>query len=130
MATLIDHIDLRVSDLTKVRRLYEALLPAMGYSDIVEDEETICYYTPGRDRAKPFFAIDTDPKHRPNGTRIALRASSRTELDRLAEVARSAGATAFEPPHHCTEYSPEYYATFFEDAEGNKLEICYREDPQ
>ena len=53
MATLIDHIDLRVSDLTKVRRLYEALLPAMGYSDIAEDEETICYYTPRRDRAKP-----------------------------------------------------------------------------
>lgn len=130
MASFIDHVDLRVSDLAKVRRLYDALLPAMGYSRIAEDDQTINYDLPDDDRAQPFFAIDCDPNHRPNGTRIALRAHSREELERLAEVARCAGATAFEPPHHCTEYTPEYYAAFFEDADGNKLEICYRESPK
>ncbi|MEY2519385.1 MAG: hypothetical protein QOF24_1144, partial [Verrucomicrobiota bacterium] len=24
-------------------------------------------------------------------------------------------------------YSPGYYAVFFEDPDGNKLEVCYRE---
>ena len=123
---LFDHVDLRVSDLAKVRRLYDALLPAMGFSRLSEDAETICYYTPDGDRAKPFFAIDADPNHRPNGARIALGARGREDVDRLAEVARCAGAIAYEPPHLCTEYSPNYYATFFEDADGNKLEICYR----
>ena len=127
---LFDHCDLRVSDLTKVRGLYDALLPAMGFGRIEEDSETICYYTADRDRSKPFFGIDADPGHRPNGSRIALRARSREDVDRLAAVARAAGAGAYEAPHICHEYTPFYYAAFFEDADGNKLEVCYREEPE
>jgi catechol 2,3-dioxygenase-like lactoylglutathione lyase family enzyme len=126
---LFDHVDLRVSDFAKVRRLYNALLPAMGFTRISEDDESVCYYAPADDRSMPFFCINADPDHRPNGSRVALYARGRNEVDRLAEVARVAGATAFEPPHLCTEYTPHYYATFFEDADGNKLEICYREKP-
>jgi catechol 2,3-dioxygenase-like lactoylglutathione lyase family enzyme len=123
---LFDHVDLRVSSLAKARGLYDALLPSLGFSRVVEDSESICYYRPGDDRAAPFFGIDADPEHRPNASRIALRAADRHEVDRLAEIARAAGATAFEAPHLCEEYTPHYYATFFEDADGNKLEICYR----
>jgi predicted lactoylglutathione lyase len=128
-AMLFDHVDLRVSDLANVRRLYDALLPAMGYTRISEDADSICYYDPENDRAKPFFGIIVDDQHEPDGSRIALRASSRAEVDQLASIAQSAGATAFEPPHHCEEYTPFYYATFFEDVDGNKLEICYRGAP-
>jgi catechol 2,3-dioxygenase-like lactoylglutathione lyase family enzyme len=126
---LFDHVDLRVSNLAKTRRLYDALLPAMGFSRIAADDETVCYYQPAEDRSIPFFGLDLDPDHEPNGTRLALRASSRAEVDRLAGIAKDAGAAAFEPPHVCEEYTPFYYATFFEDADGNKLEICYREAP-
>lgn len=126
---LFDHIDLRVSELSRVRQLYDALLPAMGFTRIVEDADSICYYRPGGDRSAPFFGLVLDPRHRSNGTRIALRAASRAEVDRLAKTARAAGATAFEPPHVCEEYTPFYYATFFDDAEGNKLEICFRSAP-
>lgn len=124
---LFDHVDLRVSDFANVRRLYDSLLPAMGYSEIGEDDETITYYRPGGRRSAPFFGINVDRAHRPNGCRIALYAPSRAEVDRLSAVAREAGATAFEPPALIAEYSPFYYASFFEDAEGNKLEICFRE---
>jgi predicted lactoylglutathione lyase len=127
---LFDHVDLRVSDLSKVRRLYDALLPAMGFSRIVEDPQTICYYRPGEDRFEPFFGIESDSSHHTNASRVALRAADRADVDRLAGIARRAGATAFEPPHVCEEYTPFYYATFFEDAEGNKLEICYRAEPE
>jgi catechol 2,3-dioxygenase-like lactoylglutathione lyase family enzyme len=123
---LFDHIDLRVSDFAKTRPLYDALLPAMGYSRLTETPEWINYEKPGDDGTSPFFGIMLDPGHRANGSRTALRARSRAEVDRLAAIARSAGATAFEPAHLCEEYTPDYYATFFEDADGNKLEICYR----
>jgi hypothetical protein len=126
---LYDHIDLRVSNLGEIRLLYDALLPAIGFSEIVADQDSVCYYRPGGDRSSPFFGLVLDPLHLPNGTRLALRATGRLEVDRLAEVARSAGAKAFEPPHVCEEYTPFYYATFFEDRDGNKLEICYRESP-
>ncbi|MBV9055571.1 MAG: glyoxalase [Candidatus Eremiobacteraeota bacterium] len=125
---LFDHVDLRVRDLTKARPLYDALLPAMGYSRLSEDAESICYYDPAGVE-QPFWAINVDPGHTPNGSRIALRASSRPDVDRFAAIARDAGATQFEAPHVCDEYTPVYYATFFADADGNKLEICYRKAP-
>ncbi len=127
---LFDHVDLRVGDFARVRKLYDALLPAMGFSRLAEDADSICYYRPGGSRSEPFLGLVLDPRHRPNGTRLAFRATSRAEVDRLAEVTSVAGATAFEPPHVCEEYTPFYYACFFEDAEGNKLEICYREAPE
>lgn len=126
---LFDHVDLRVSDLAKARPLYDALLPAMGLSRISEDEESVCYYDPDDAPGQAFFGLVQDRRHRPNGSRLALHAAGREAVDRLAEVARAAQAQAFEPAHLCTEYSPNYYATFFEDADGNKLEICFRQSP-
>jgi predicted lactoylglutathione lyase len=126
---LFDHVDLRVRSLDDARPLYDALLPAMGYSRIVQDAELICYYHAHNDRANAFFGVELNPDHQPNATRIALRASSPAEVDRLAEIARVSGAGAFEPPAIMTEYTPFYYAAFFEDATGNKLEICYRSMP-
>jgi predicted lactoylglutathione lyase len=124
--SLYHHIDLRVSSLAKVRSLYDALLPAMGFSRLQEDGKNVKYYLEAEDRAQPFFGLMTDPLHRANGTRIALRASSRNDVDRLTEVARLAGAQSLEGPE---EYggSPRYYASFFDDEDGNKLEICFRE---
>jgi predicted lactoylglutathione lyase len=124
--SLYDHIDLRVSDLAKVRALYDALLPAMGFSRLQEDGKNVNYYLEAGDRSQPFFGLMTDPQHRPNGTRIALRAITRDDVERLADIARVAGARSFEGPE---EYggSLRYYAAFFEDADGNKLEICFRE---
>jgi predicted lactoylglutathione lyase len=127
---LFDHVDLRVSNLEGARPLYDALLPAMGYSRIVQDDdENICYYHAHNDRANAFFGLVLDPGHRPNESRIALRASSPEEIDRLAEIARAAGADRFEPPAVMADYTPFYYAAFFEDADGNKLELCYRSLP-
>jgi catechol 2,3-dioxygenase-like lactoylglutathione lyase family enzyme len=127
---LFDHVDLRVSSFDKTRRLYDALLPAMGFSRTVEDPESICYYRPGEERSAAFFGLVLESNHRPNSTRIAVRAADRADVDRLAAVAREAGATAFEAPHVCVDYTPFYYASFFEDADGNKLEICYRAEPR
>jgi catechol 2,3-dioxygenase-like lactoylglutathione lyase family enzyme len=121
---LHDHVDLRVSDVAKVRRLYDALLPALGYNRINDDGVHLYYHLPGDD--VDFFGINADPRHRANGTRVAFAATSREQVEELAALAQAAGAQAFEPPHLCTEYTETYYATFFEDADGNRFEICFR----
>ena len=123
---LYDHVDLRVSDIWKTRALYDSLLPALGCTDLQEDSNSVCYYAPGFDRERAFFGIIVEANHRPNESRIAFRARDRAEVDRLAAIAKQAGALAYEAPHVCEEYTPFYYAAFFEDADGNKLEICFR----
>jgi hypothetical protein len=52
-----------------------------------------------------------------------LWASLASEVDRLAEVVRQAGARNIEGP---MQYERGYYAVFFEDPSGNRLEVCYR----
>jgi len=123
---LFDHIDLRVRNLAATRPLYDALLPAMGCSRINADDESAGYHQPAETGGEPFLWLVEDPAHEPSDTRIAFAAQSRAEVDRYAAIAQGAGARAFEPPALQPEYSPNYYATFFEDVAGNKIEICCR----
>ena len=47
----------------------------------------------------------------------------------MAEVVKRAGGKVLEGPELCVEYTPDYYAFFWEDPDGNKLEICCRTNP-
>ena len=66
----------------------------------------------------PFLGITEDPGHRPNANRIAFWASSREEVERLAEIVRSAGGKISSGPRLCPEYRGAPC--------GNPLEIMHR----
>lgn len=125
-ARIFDHIDLRVGDMATAEKFYGELLPALGLSVKAGDDECRTYQEPG-DRPEAFLDFTAVKDHRPNENRIAFWAESRAEVDRLAEVVRRAGGGNVEGPELCRDYSPGYYALFFEDPSGNKLEICCRE---
>ncbi len=126
---LFDHIDLRVKDIDRARRFYEQVLPAIGFTEKTQDDgEEITFTSPGE--GKPmFFGLTIDPGHKPNGTRISFWAETHEEVDRVAEVVRRAGGKVLEGPELCRDYTPVYYAFFWEDPDGNKLEICCRTVP-
>jgi predicted enzyme related to lactoylglutathione lyase len=125
----LDHIDLRVKNLETARKFYGELLPLLGFTCDRSDAEWGTFYTVGKDKPSEFFGFTKDPDHQPNGTRIAFWAETREEVDKMAEIVRNAGGRNLEGPEMCPGYSPGYYAFFFEDPEGNKLEICCREQP-
>jgi predicted lactoylglutathione lyase len=124
---IYDHVDLRVSSLAAARAFYDPLMKAMGLQHFDTDGKNINYYFSRGERSKPFFGLMQQAGHRGDASRVAFRAASREHVDRLASIARDAGAQAFEAPESYGASS--YYATFFEDMDGNKLEICYREEP-
>ncbi len=125
-----DHIDLRVRDRTRAQAFYSRILPALGFTSDESGEKWGAFQVPEPNGvANEFFAFDEDPNHRPNESRIAFWAESRQEVDRLAGIVTDAGALNLEGPQMWTEYTPGYYAIFFEDPDGNKLEVCHRERP-
>jgi catechol 2,3-dioxygenase-like lactoylglutathione lyase family enzyme len=124
-----DHIDLRVKGLEAARKFYGKFLPALGFVHESPGDDFHTFFAAGADRPMEFFSIDEDKKHRPNGTRIAFWADTREEVDRIAKLVDDAGGKNLEGPEVCQDYSPGYYAFFFEDPDGNKLEICCREKP-
>jgi catechol 2,3-dioxygenase-like lactoylglutathione lyase family enzyme len=119
-----DHLDMRVRNLAQARTFYDPFCAALGLTTIHVDEKWISYGAP--DLTLPFLAIDADPQFVAGSSRIALRGSSRIDVDRISDVARVSGARQYEPPHVCPEYSAGYYASFFEDPDGNRYEICHR----
>jgi catechol 2,3-dioxygenase-like lactoylglutathione lyase family enzyme len=125
----LDHIDLRVRDLKVARKFYATLLPTLGFTCDRSDADWGTFYAVGQDKPSEFFGFTEDRQHQPNGTRIAFWAETREEVDRIAALVREIGGKNLEGPEVCASYSPGYYAFFFEDPDGNKLEICSREQP-
>ena len=57
---------------------------------------------------------------------LAFKAESRLEVDRLAVEAEHIGANIVAQPQEYPEYNPPgYYAFFFKDPDGIKLEIVH-----
>ncbi|PYJ87138.1 MAG: glyoxalase [Verrucomicrobia bacterium] len=123
---LFDHIDLRVKNRQNAQRFYSQVLPAIGFRVDKSGDKWGLFEAEGS-VAVDFFGFTEEADHRPNGNRIAFWAPSRKAVDEVAAAVRKAGAKNVEGPELCVEYSPGYYAVFFEDPDGNKLEVCYRE---
>ncbi len=119
------HVDLRVTNLASAKAFYQILLPALGFERAHPGELFHTWAAPGTPPSQPWFGITEKTDHAPDDSRIAFWAESTAEVDRLAALARDAGATSISGPRDCPEYSPTYYACFFEDPCGNKLEICF-----
>ncbi len=124
-----DHIDLRVRDRARAQQFYSKVLPALGFTRNESGEKWGAFEVQSDNEPVEFFGFTEQAGHSPNETRIAFWAETRGEVDRLAEVVREAGGQKLEGPQIWTEYTPGYYALFFEDPDGNKLEVCCRGRP-
>ena len=124
MRRLYDHIDLRVRSLAEARPFYKKLLPALGFTRDVGVENWLQFETADTGGASEFFGVTESPLHVANECRIAFWADSTGEVDRLAEIVVQAGARNVEGPGYYEGHG--YYAIFFEDHSGNRLEICHR----
>jgi predicted enzyme related to lactoylglutathione lyase len=119
-----DHVDLRVARLAGVAAFYEKLLPALGFSRRVAMEGWLQFEAEAEGEiSSEFFGVTESRAHVANENRIAFRAATPAEVDRAAEVAARAGARNMEGP---MDYATGYYAVFFEDPCGNRLEVCSR----
>jgi catechol 2,3-dioxygenase-like lactoylglutathione lyase family enzyme len=125
----LDHIDLRVTDLKRAHKFYSKLLPALGFSCDRSSGRWGIFYAAGEDKPEAFFGFTQNRRHQPNDTRIAFWAERNAEVDRLARLVHKIDGKNLEGPQLCPGYSRGYYACFFEDLDGNKLEICCRENP-
>jgi catechol 2,3-dioxygenase-like lactoylglutathione lyase family enzyme len=123
---LFDHIDLRVKDRARAQEFYSKILPAIGFTLDKSADEWGAFEVDGAGQPSEFFGFTEDTNHRPNETRIAFWAHTRQQVNSVAKVVRDAGGQNLEGPQICPQYSPGYYALFFEDPDGNKLEVCCR----
>ena len=119
------HIDLRVSDIAAALAFYDQLLPALGFTERYHGEEWKVWATTEPLPSTAYFAITEERGHVANSNRIAFWVATDAEVERITEIARSAEAANLSGPKQMP-YSRGYYASFFADPSGNRLEVYVR----
>jgi catechol 2,3-dioxygenase-like lactoylglutathione lyase family enzyme len=129
VSRLLDHIDLRVRDRQAATAFYDALLSALGARKR-EGPEYTTWQIPatgtGDDRPDN-FGIVADGALIAGSLRIAFRAPSRAIVDEVAKILPQIGARNVEMDDGI--YGDAFYGVFFEDPDGNRLEVCVDNTP-
>jgi catechol 2,3-dioxygenase-like lactoylglutathione lyase family enzyme len=119
------HIDLRVSEIGPALAFYEELMPALGFTERHHGEAWKVWATTDPLPGTAYFAVTEEAGHVANANRIAFWVGSAADVDRAAAVATRAGAGDVSGPKEMP-YGPGYYAVFFTDPAGNRLEVYVR----
>jgi catechol 2,3-dioxygenase-like lactoylglutathione lyase family enzyme len=119
----IDHLVIRVSDYEKSKAFYGKLFEFLGFKVLDEYPDAIGW-TNGKTR---FWIGPADAKGKKRKYRIgdigfhhyAFELRSRADVDALQALVKKLGAPIVDP---AAEYYDDYYAVFFLDPDGLKLE--------
>lgn len=125
--TAVDHIYVTVADMDRAERFYDAVMKLLGFrkgTKPIDNERHLHYFNrvtqytirPARAGAPPH-----DP-YSPGLHHVCLRVPTRADVDAVARGLRALGIAATDPALY-PEYADDYYATFFTDPDGIRLEI-------
>jgi catechol 2,3-dioxygenase-like lactoylglutathione lyase family enzyme len=130
-STGVHHVDLVVSSIERSLPFYTGLLGPLGYHRVSEVEgergETIWYITgPGTAVGLREAQSEAPPydRYRVGLHHLAFEAASRGDVDERTAWLRAQNVELESEPQEYT-YMPGYYAVFFYDPDGLKLEIVH-----
>jgi catechol 2,3-dioxygenase-like lactoylglutathione lyase family enzyme len=127
----VDHLDLVVSDLGRSLAFYRGLLDPLGYdraTEIVGEQGERVVYLHGRGLVAVSLRAARTPgdyeRYRIGLHHLAFQAPSREVVDERLRWARGQGVEIENDPKEY-DYMPGYYAGFFRDPDGIKLEVVH-----
>jgi catechol 2,3-dioxygenase-like lactoylglutathione lyase family enzyme len=133
----LGHVDLVCRDLERSLDFYAAVLGSLGLQEpfLVEGErgESIHYLRfpdPGSGSLGLRQAQVEQPfeLYAPGLHHLAFAVELRSEVDAAYAAAVAAGAEVLHSPRDWPRYHPAYYATFFLDPDGFRIEIAASRD--
>jgi catechol 2,3-dioxygenase-like lactoylglutathione lyase family enzyme len=132
---MIGHIGLAVGDLAVAKEYYDRLMPLVGFEEFFSAADQQAYRPaagkPGTflflypaENATPYFSGTAGLQH------LAFMVSTRTRVTEVFELVCSLGSSVVHAPRHFPEYGDNYFAAFWLDLHGFRLEIvCHKDVP-
>jgi catechol 2,3-dioxygenase-like lactoylglutathione lyase family enzyme len=129
MTGRIDHTIVSVNKYEAACHFYDWLMPKLGYGGGPHDYGEMRGWNaqPGSfwiKKASSHFATDTFDKDRVGLCEIAFGGENRAQIDALAQEIEAHGGKILDAPREY-DYVPGYYAVFFTDPDGLKLEVVH-----
>jgi catechol 2,3-dioxygenase-like lactoylglutathione lyase family enzyme len=123
--SMIGYVTVGTSDLERAARFYDPLAAELGVGRMMEFDSFIAWGdsdgAPGIAATMPF---DGKPASVGNGTMVALEAKDRAQVQRLYDIALANGGSdegAPGPRGEPDDNGLVFYAAYFRDPDGNKL---------
>ena len=116
---MIGYVTLGTNDRARGAKFYDALCGELGVGRMMEDDQFIAWGKPGGGAGigltRPF---DGNTATVGNGVMVALEAEDRDQVQRLYDIALANGGTDEGAPG---PRGNGFYAAYFRDPDGNKL---------
>lgn len=121
---MLAYVTLGTRDLDRAAGFYDALLPLVGGKRMMEEAGYYIAWSDGSPNAGLGITYPFDKAQATvgNGTMVALQASSPEVVDAVHARALELGGTDEGAPG---ERWPGFYAGYFRDLDGNKLNVCW-----
>ena len=128
----IDHIYVAVSQIERSEKYYDRVMPLLGFEKNTfqnDGDRHIQYYNRHFGFVlRPAHAKSAHDPLAPGLHHFCFRVEDDATVDRVAKAFAGLGIQC-SPPRLYPEYAPDYYAIFFNDPDGIRLEITnYRQE--
>jgi catechol 2,3-dioxygenase-like lactoylglutathione lyase family enzyme len=124
---MFDHVGIKVSNLKAALRFYDAALRPLGHEQCYLDDASAGYGAGG----KPCFWLHVAPAPRVGaqvGAHLAFAAPDRRSVEAFHAAGLKGGGSDNGGPGLRSHYSPQYFAAFLIDPDGNNIEaVCMTE---
>lgn len=125
--TAVDHIYVTVSDLSRSIAFYDGVMKVLGFRKgtmpIAGEPHAHYFNRITQYTLRPARNVDAahDP-YSPGLHHLCLRVPTREALDAAVRELRASGVEVSDPTSY-PAYAPDYYAAFFQDPDGIRLEL-------
>lgn len=120
---MIDHTSVGVSDYQKGKEFYSKALAPLRYKLAMDFAE---YNAAGfgADGGPDFWIGKSD---KAGNVHVAFAAKNKEEVEAFYKAGLEAGGADNGAPGYRTQYSPDYYAAFVHDPDGNNIEAVWHD---
>ena len=121
------HITDAVSDIERGKQFYHGMFRLLGWTLKYEDSGALAY----SDGRFDFWIVPAESKEPNRGgdgtgfTHLAFRVENRENVDEFHRWLQTQEAHVDIEPKAYPQYSENYYAVFFFDADGTRLEVVF-----
>jgi catechol 2,3-dioxygenase-like lactoylglutathione lyase family enzyme len=120
---MIGYVTLGTNDFARAAKFYDALLGELGAKRLFDMETFIAWSTaPGAPAVAVVKPFDEKAATVGNGVMVALAMASKEDVNRIYAKALALGGTDEGAPG---ERMPGFYAGYFRDLDGNKLNAFF-----